>query len=117
MIAKKLRYKRGKFELNAGDSEICPFLPGETFEQRHQRRVRTNFAYEGEMQKWCNGRRINFHRRRSTWIFKRGFATASWNIAQANLIVRATVGDKTYTHSVHVHDYKQAIKHLQNLFI
>lgn len=43
-----------------GNSKICPFVPGESAQDRHYRRKKTNTEYIDKLKKWCKEKQIEF---------------------------------------------------------
>lgn len=107
--------KRFKDRRSVGSSAIAPYKAGETYRERHARRLATGIEYREEVEVWCVSRCVSFKVTNSGhhWKFTRARdgRIAEWWPSSAKLVVA-----KNYRNGFHVHDYKQAIKLLSKIF-
>lgn len=95
-----------------GPSVLCPFVPGESTNDRHQRRVDLANTFSNEIVEWCKEKKVWFvPKRDGVWTFRFGDKSAVWRPRYGKLVVEM---DKKLT--VKAHDWYQAQYALTVLF-
>jgi hypothetical protein len=92
-----------------GRSSLAPFIEGEPFKARHERRKKTNLSYADELSNWCNdnGWRFEIKNDAHHWIFRKGNTLVEWWPSSAKL-----VKNKAWSKGIHCHDYLKVINFL-----
>jgi hypothetical protein len=85
-------------------------VKGETKDERHERRLRTAFNHKDELRAWCiaHGATFKIHNEGMHWQIKIGKMQFDWWPISAKLII-----NQKWQKGIHVHDYKQLIKIIQ----
>ena len=90
-----------------GRSDIAPFKPGESWHQRHARRMAINLKHTNELKDWCDGNGWKFEVKNDGhhWMFRKGNQIVEWWPSSAKL-----VKNKQWGRGVHCHDYLKVIE-------
>ena len=95
---------------SVGRSAVVPFQGGEGWKSRHGRRLTTNLDYESDVRDWCDqhGVELSITNGGHHWTFTRGNLRVEWWPSSAKLVM-----DKQWRRGVHVHDWTQVAKIIQ----
>lgn len=96
-----------------GSSDLVPYIPGEPYGARHERRLKRNLEYRERVKTWCHNRGVTLQIKNEGhhWIFLHDRNRADWWPSSAKLVF----GCK-YAKGVHVHDWRQAIEQISMVF-
>jgi len=99
--------------LSAGTSRVVPYQRGEDFRTRHARRLSLNLEQETNVRRWCQQRGLTLRitNEGHHWQITDGCFLAEWWPPTAKLVIGKRWGD-----GVHCHDYKQALKVIENSY-
>jgi len=94
---------------SARRSKIVPYIPDETPEHRHARRLGAAVRTADELREWCsaNGWTFAVHNGVDHFAFRRGDTMLDWWPRTAKLVI-----NKQWNKGIHCHDYQQVIKFL-----
>lgn len=100
------RRRRYGDRASAGGSRVVPYRRGESFQQRHERRLRVNAKSISWLRHWCCAHDIQFDvtNGQHHWSFRGDGWLVEWWPSSAKLIV-----DKEWDNGVHVHDWRQVV--------
>ena len=100
-------------KIKVGNSELCPFVPGEDVKARHKRRKNTNLKNAIVVGDACLrlGVTLKLYNECHHWQVTKGFKLIDWWPSSAKLVI-----NKEWEKGIHCHDYKQFIKILENQF-
>lgn len=91
---------------SVGRSKHIPFVDGESFKDRHWRRLGMNAEQADAMREWCSKRgvKLSITNNGMHWQFQcpEGVLIEWWP-SSAKLVI-----DKRWAHGIHVHDWTQA---------
>jgi hypothetical protein len=111
--------------VSAGKSRIVPYRHGEDFRTRHARRLNANIEQEAAVRRWCQQRGLTLRitneghhtlMLRAIALALRGQITggaflAEWWPSSAELVI-----GKRWLEGIHCHDYKQALKVIEDFY-
>jgi hypothetical protein len=97
--------------VSAGKSCIVPYHPGEDFRMRHARRLSANREQEANVRRWCEQRGLTLRitNEGHHWQITDGGFLAEWWPSSAKLVI-----GKKWHDGIHCHDYKQALKVIED---
>jgi hypothetical protein len=98
---------------SAGRSRIVPYRRGEDFRTRHSRRLRTNLEQEADVRRWCEERGLTLRITNGGhhWQITNGVFLAEWWPSSAKLVI-----GKRWHAGIHCHDYRQALRVIEDSF-
>ena len=98
--------------VRAGRSRIVPYYHGEDFSTRHARRLSANLKQEADVRRWCDERGLTLRvtNEGHHWQITDGRFLAEWWPSSAKLVI-----GKKWNDGIHCHDYKQALKVIEDL--
>jgi len=93
-----------------GSSKHVPYIHGEHHSERHSRRLVANLNEAVVVGEWSKKNGISFKIKNHGhhWIFTKGRWLAEWWPSSAKLVINRRYGNGT-----HVHDWEQAMKHME----
>ena len=99
--------------LSSGRSRIVPYYRGEDFSTRHARRLSANLEQVANVHRWCQqqGLTLRITNDRHHWQITGGGFLAQWWPSSAKLVI-----GKRWHDGVHGHDYKQALKAIEDFY-
>jgi len=97
--------------VSAGRSRIVPYYRGEDFRIRHARRLSANLEQEANVRRWCRQRGLTLRitNEGHHWQIADGGFLAEWWPSSAKLVI-----GKKWHGGIHCHDYKQALKVIED---
>ena len=97
--------------VRAGRSRIVPYYRGEDFRMRHARRLSANLEQEANVRRWCGqrGLKLRITNEGHHWQITDGGFLAEWWPSSAKLVI-----GKKWHDGIHCHDYKQALKVIED---
>ena len=97
--------------LSSGRSRIVPYYRGEHFRTRHARRLFANLEQEASVRQWCQqkGLMLRITNEGHHWQITDGRFLAEWWPSSAKLVI-----GKKWHDGIHCHDYKQALKVIED---
>ena len=99
--------------VSAGRSRIVPYSRDEDFRTRHARRLTTNQEQEASVRRWCQQRGLTLRitNEGHHWQIADGTFMAEWWPSSAKLVI-----GKRWHEGIHCHDYKQALKIIEDSY-
>ncbi len=99
--------------VSAGRSRIVPYYRGEDFGTRNARRLTANLEHEANVREWCRQRDLTLRitNEGHHWQITDGDFLAEWWPSSAKLVI-----GKRWHDGIHCHDYKQALKIIENAY-
>ena len=99
--------------ISAGGSRIVPYYRAEDFRSRHSRRLTANLEQEAKVRRWCQQRGLTLRitNEGHHWQITDGGFVAEWWPSSAKLVI-----GKRWQDGIHCHDYKQALKIIENSY-
>ena len=96
-----------------GRSKLIRYRPGESWQQRHDRRLKLSAEGRDAFQQWCEQRGIQFRCTNGDhhWQMRRGAKLTEWWPSSAKCVV-----DQQWDKGVHVHDCEQLQRFLACLW-
>jgi hypothetical protein len=113
-MANRKKRKRIEDKVNAGRSDLVPFVPGEDSGDRHKRRLSANVSLgETTLRTWAEENDVRFTITNGShhWQFFREGKILEWWPSSAKL-----VRGRDWRAGIHCHDYKQALRFLEDYF-
>ena len=97
--------------VSAGRSRIVPYYGGEDFTTRHARRLSANLEQEADVRRRCEQRGLTLRvtNEGHHWQITDGCFLAEWWPSSATLVI-----GKKWHNGIHCHDYKQALKVIED---
>ena len=99
--------------VSAGRSRIVPYSRDEDFRTRHARRLAANSEQEANVRRWCEQRGLTLRitNEGHHWQITDGSFLAEWWPSSAKLVI-----GKKWHDGIHCHDYKQALKIIEDSY-
>lgn len=103
-VAGVTRRKRFADRTSMGKSKVIPYRRWERFNDRHERRLKTNLLQQDEIASWCIHRGIALRVTNDGhhWQFRWHGHIGEWWPASAKFVI-----DKRWRNGIHVHDWQQ----------
>jgi hypothetical protein len=99
--------------VSVGRSRIVPYYRSEDFRTRHERRLSANLEQAAEVRRWCQqrGLALRITNEGHHWQVTDGRFLAEWWPSSAKLVI-----GKRWYDGIHCHDYKQALKVIEDFY-